>query len=54
LHEGYLGMTQLFNELVEFLESVEKGESPPLMGPAHQELMQLQEQQVEPEDHQSL
>ena len=34
-------MTQLFNELVEFLEAVEKGESPPPMGPAHQRLVEL-------------
>jgi hypothetical protein len=37
-------MTQLFNELVEFLESIEKGESPPLMGPAHQRLVELDEE----------
>ena len=34
-------MTQLFNELVEFLEAVEKGEFPPPMGPAHQRLVEL-------------
>lgn len=34
-------MTQLFNELVELLEALEKGESPPLMGPAHQRLVEL-------------
>jgi hypothetical protein len=47
-------MTQLFNELVELLEAIEKGGDLPPMGPAHQELMQLQEQQSEPEGQQSL
>ena len=37
-------MTQLFNELVELLEALEKGESPPLMGPAHQRLVELDEE----------
>ena len=34
-------MTQLFNELVELLEAIEKGGALPPMGPAHQRLVEL-------------
>jgi len=34
-------MTQLFNELVELLEAIEKGGDLPPMGPAHQELLEV-------------
>ena len=34
-------MTQLFNELVELLEVIEKGGDLPPMGPAHQRLVEL-------------
>jgi hypothetical protein len=34
---------QLFNELVELLEAIEKGGDLPPMGPAHQELLEVDE-----------
>jgi hypothetical protein len=37
-------MAQLFNELVELLEAIEKGGDLPPMGPAHQELVKLDEE----------
>ena len=42
LHKSFLAtsiMTQLFRELVEFLEATEKGGDVPPVGDAHQELI---------------
>ena len=46
-------MTQLFRELVDLLEAIEKGGDVPPVGPAHQELMRLREQRCESADQQS-
>ena len=37
-------MAQLFSELVELLEAIEKGGDLPPMGPAHQRLVELDEE----------
>ena len=37
-------MTQLFSELVELLEAIEKGGDLPPLGPAHQRLVELDEE----------